>query len=137
MNRRELLAGVGALSAVLGSGCQALREDRNPAFEIRTVRTYQPDAGTVLVVTTVEKRSGVAGHVTLRAELQIAGDYDHAFIQEYVVPADVSERTLAVPFEYDEPVFENATYDARVKILREGEADSHWTTDNGTANETR
>ncbi|ELY78427.1 hypothetical protein [Natrinema gari] len=137
MNRREFLAGAGALSAVLGAGCQTLRDDPDPAFEIRTVRTYQPDGGTVLVVTTVEKRNGVPGHVTLRAELRIDGGYDHAFIQEYVVPADVSERTLAVPFESDEPVFENATYDARVKLLREGEADSRWTTGDGTANETR
>ncbi|RZH69207.1 twin-arginine translocation signal domain-containing protein [Natrinema altunense] len=137
MNRRDFLVGAGALSAVLGAGCQSLRDDPDPGFEIRTVRTYQPDADTVLVVTTVEKRTGVAGHVTLRAELRVDGDYDHAFVQEYVVPQDVAERTLAVPFEYDDAVFENATYDARVKILREGDADSQWVTENRTATETR
>lgn len=131
MNRRTVLASVGAAVSLSGAGCLLARDDSGPTFSLRDVRLYRPDDRTAIVTGRVEKRGSDAGNVIVRAELRIENTYDHADTQEFVISEDVDDRRIAAPFEYDSAVFEGRAVTARAKIVRHGEADSDWVTADG------
>lgn len=126
-SRRAFLGSVGTATLASLAGCQSLsKDDKDPTFTLESVRAYQPDSGTVIVVGTVEKPEGESGSVTLRSELLVENDYDHAFTQKYSVPGDVGTSEYATPYEYASQFFEERTYEARMKIVDTGGPDQAW-----------
>jgi hypothetical protein len=126
MDRRTALASLGAVLGAGVAGCQFGATESEPSFSLREVRSHVTDAGTAIVVGTVEKHGDSAGDVTIRAELQIHDDYDHASVQTFVIEADVDSRAVALPFTSDSSFYAEQTFTARAKIVRHGEGDGDW-----------
>ncbi|WP_247730523.1 hypothetical protein [Halovivax limisalsi] len=123
MNRRPFIAAAGAFGAVAGAGCLAtITGDDGPSFDIRNVRVYQPDDRTVFVAPTVEKTGPDRGRVHLRAELLFADTYDHSHEQTFGVRAEVDEYVYVLPFRWGSPFLADKTYEARAKIIEDGDA---------------
>lgn len=129
MNRRTTLAATGTLLSVSVAGCLFEQAESEPRFTLRDVRSHLADAGTAVVVGTVTKQGSDAGEVTIRAELLIEDDYDHASVQTFVIPADIDERVVALPFTSDSDFYGERTFAARAKIVRDGAGDGAWITE--------
>lgn len=129
MNRRAVLASVGTVLSASVAGCAFARADSEPSFTLHEVRSFLADPGTAIVVGTVEKEGDAAGEVTIRAELLIEDEYDHVSTQTFVIPEDVSERVVALPFTADSSFYADQTFTGRAKIIRHDGADGAWVTE--------
>ncbi|WP_143095853.1 hypothetical protein [Natronobacterium haloterrestre] len=117
---------MGAIACMGTAGCLFSERQQNPQFTLRNIRSYIADEGMALVVGVVEKQEGRRGEVTVRAELLIDEAYDHVSTQTFVVPADLTERTIALPFTTSSPFYGEQEFTSRAKIVRHGEPDGQW-----------
>lgn len=126
MKRRRVLASAGAALSMSATGCLLGETETEPNFMLNNIRSYLGGPETAIVVGRVEKQGDVTGNVTIRAELLIEDEYDHASIQTFVISEDVSERVIALPFTSDSPYYGEQTFTARAKIVRHSGPDGKW-----------
>ncbi|SFK88785.1 hypothetical protein SAMN04487950_1653 [Halogranum rubrum] len=126
MNRRTALSTIGIILSMGTAGCLFTQSKPEPRFTLRDVRSYLVDEETALVVGVVEKQGGTTGNVTVRAELLIDDAYNHVSTQTFVIPAELTKRTIALPFTTDSSYYGEQQFTARAKVIREGELDGEW-----------
>lgn len=129
MKRRVVLASAGAVLSMSVAGCLFGQTEADPNFTLQNIRSYLADPKTAIVVARVGKEEGIAGNVKIRAELLIEDEYNHVSTQTFVLPEDVGERVVALPFTSDSSFYGEQTFTARAKIIRRGEADGEWVTE--------
>ncbi|WP_155119369.1 hypothetical protein [Halomicrobium katesii] len=108
------------------AGCLFDQTETGPDFTLHNIRSHLADQETAIVVGRVKKRGDAAGNVSIRAELLIEDEYNHASIQTFVISEDVDGRVIALPFTSDSSFYDEQTFTARAKIIRHGEADGEW-----------
>jgi len=125
MNRREVLA---LLCSGLGgvvSGCNTPSDPTRGTFAIESARAYETAPDEVVSVVELRKDRRAKSTVALRWEVD-TGTYRTATEQAFVIPEDVPEPTVAVVLSVSAGVDLSEAPSSRIKLLRDGAADSEW-----------
>lgn len=125
MRRRTFLASTSAFAVMNVAGC-VLSEDSSPTFILHDIRSYQPDAETIFVLSTVERQGEGDGEVTIDVELLFENMHNWGMERTFKVrEKENEEQTLAHAFTADSPTFDQP-FTAKAKIIRQDDADSDW-----------